>query len=60
MPRGNPDLAQHGFKTNRPEPLTAHVALKMPASLKAKLQEKENWQEFVRQTLQKALDLESA
>ena len=60
MPRGNPDFAKYGFKTDKPEPLTAHVALKMPASLKARLQEKENWQEFVRQTLKKALDLESA
>ncbi len=59
-PKGNPDIAKYGFKTDRPEPCTAQVNLRMPPSLKAKLKEKDNWQEFVRQTLQKALDLESA
>ena len=48
------------FTTDREESCTAHISLRIPPSLKAKLKEKENWQEFVRETLQKALDLESA
>ena len=60
MPRGNSNLYKHGFKTERSEPCVCQVNVKMPASIKAKLQQKENWQEFVRQTLAKALELESA
>ena len=48
------------FTTDREEPCTAHISLRIPPSLKAKLKKKDNWQEFVRQTLQKALELESA
>ncbi len=48
------------FTTERSESCTAQLALRVPPSMKAKIKEKENWQEFVRQTLQKALETESA
>ncbi len=48
------------FTTDRKESCTAQISVRIPPSLKAKLSQKENWQEFVRQTLQKALELESA
>ncbi|MDJ0726623.1 MAG: hypothetical protein QNJ38_16065 [Prochloraceae cyanobacterium] len=65
MPRpgGNPNIKKHGFKTDRVEPLTTQLALKVSASMKKQLKEKENWQEFVRNAIAKALeedDLQSA
>ncbi|MDJ0594271.1 MAG: hypothetical protein QNJ72_30555 [Pleurocapsa sp. MO_226.B13] len=54
--KGNPNLYKHGFKTDREEACTEQVNVRMPLSLKTKLKQKKNWQEFVRQTLQKALD----
>ena len=53
--KGNPDLKKYEFTTEREEPCIHLVNLKMPLSLKNKLKAKENWQEFVRQTLAKAL-----
>ncbi|MGF1489771.1 MAG: hypothetical protein ACFBSE_22015 [Prochloraceae cyanobacterium] len=65
MPRpgGNPNIKKHGFTTDRVEPLNTQLALKVPASMKKRLKEKENWQEFVRNAISKALeedDLQSA
>ena len=48
------------FKTKRSEPLTAKLSMRVTDSMLAEIKQKENWQEFVRQTLQKALELESA
>ncbi|MDJ0594413.1 MAG: hypothetical protein QNJ72_31300 [Pleurocapsa sp. MO_226.B13] len=59
-PGGNPNLYKHGFKTEREEPCSEQVNLRVPLSLKNKLKQKKNWQEFVRQTLIKALDSETA
>ena len=59
-PKGNPNIVNYGFKTDRAEPLKERVQIRVPASLKKKLQAKDNWQEFARQALQKALELESA
>lgn len=56
--RGNPELRKYGFKTDRDEPCTEQVNVRMPLSLKTKLKQKENWQEFVRQTLLRALETE--
>ena len=60
QPRGNPEIAKYHFQTKRKEPCTAHISLRVPPSLEAKLKEQENWQEFVRQTLAEKLELESA
>ncbi len=58
MPRpgGNPNIKKHGFKTERQEPLTSQLALKVSASMKKRLQEKENWQELVRVAIEKILE----
>ena len=63
MANKNPRIDQieaYTFKTKRKESCTAQLNLRVPPSLSARIKQKENWQEFVRQTLQKALDLESA
>ena len=48
------------FTTDKEESCTAQMNVRVPPSLIAKIKQKENWQEFVRQTLQKALEGESA
>lgn len=55
-PGGNPDIAKYGFKTNRPEPLRESLQLRVSASMKEKLKNRENWQEFVRNAIEKALE----
>ena len=60
MPRGTPDFGKYGFKAKGDEPLTSQIAFKATASFHAKLKAKENWQEFARETLAKALEAESA
>ena len=63
MANKNPKIEQieaYTFKTNRKESCTAQLNLRVPPSLIAKIKQKDNWQEFVRQTLQKAVELESA
>jgi hypothetical protein len=47
-PGGNPDLVQHQFSTDREEPCTAKMTLRLPPSQYAKLKEIDNWQEKVR------------
>ena len=48
------------FTTDRKESCTVQMNVKMPPSLIAKIKEKDNWQEFVRQTLLEKLEAESA
>ena len=48
------------FTTDRKESCTVQMNVKMPPSLIAKIKERDNWQEFVRQTLEKAVEVESA
>jgi hypothetical protein len=55
-PGGNPDLAAHRFKTDRSEPLDAHLQLRIPASMKVALDglgDRRN--EFIRQAIADAL-----
>ncbi|MGF1489375.1 MAG: hypothetical protein ACFBSE_19980 [Prochloraceae cyanobacterium] len=61
-PGGNPELKKYWFQTDRAEPLREHLQLKVSASMKKQLKEKENWQEFVRNAIAKALeeDIKSA
>ena len=47
------------FTTDREESCTSQMNVRVPPSLFAKIKQKENWQEFVRQTLQKAVETES-
>ena len=48
------------FKTDRPEPLTAKLSMRVTDSMLTEIKQKENWQEFVRQTLLEKLEAESA
>ncbi len=59
MPNPNPSPKTR-FKTNRREPLTAKLSMRVSDSMLAEIKKRDNWQDFVRQTLQKALEAESA
>ena len=48
------------YTTDRKESCTAQLNLRVPPSLIAKIKEKDNWQEFVRQTLTEKIEAESA
>ncbi len=48
-------LKPFAFKTEREEPLRERVQIRIPTSMKKKLQEQENWQEFVRQAIAEKL-----
>jgi len=51
---------QTRFKTDRQEPLTAKLSMRITDSMLSEIKQKENWQEFVRQTLLEKLEAESA
>ncbi len=55
-PEGNPNIKKYGFTTDRDEPLTDNMSIRMPPSMMKKLREQDNWREFVRTTLAKALE----
>lgn len=48
------------FTTDRKESCTAQINVRITPSLKAKLKNVDNWQELVRETLEKAAELKSA
>lgn len=61
MANPNPKLENlKPFTTDREESCTAQMNIRVPPSLIAKIKQKDNWQEFVRQTLTEALEAESA
>ncbi len=63
MANKNPEtkhLESFAFKPKGRETLSVQMNVRISPSLDAKLRQKENWQEFVRKTLEKALELESA
>ena len=57
MPRpgGNPALTEHQFTTEREEPCTAKLQVRVPPSMLAELKEHKNWQEIVREVLAEKL-----
>lgn len=58
--KGNPDFStKYRLTTDRPEACTAHLSLRIPPSLKAKLKEVDNWQEEVRNSLEKLVELKA-
>jgi hypothetical protein len=59
-PGGNPDLKKYGFTTDRTEPLREKLQLRISEEMKKKLESRENWQEFVREAIAKALEHKSA
>ncbi len=48
------------FTTDRKEACTAQINVRIPPSLKAKLKDVDNWQEGVREYLQKIVEPKSA
>ena len=44
------------FTTDRPEPLTAKLSMRVTDSMLTEIKQNENWQEFVRQAIAKALE----
>ncbi|MBW4616023.1 MAG: hypothetical protein KME21_22615 [Desmonostoc vinosum HA7617-LM4] len=56
-PKGNPEsLEPYKLTTNRPEPLTAKLTVRLPQSMMDKLKAIDNYPEFVRQCIQDGLD----
>ena len=54
-PGGNPDIVKYGFTTERKEALTAQMNVRVAPSMLAKVKKQKNWNEFVRQAIEKAL-----
>ena len=55
-PGGNPDFGtKYAFQTEREEPLTENVSLRVSASMKSQLKKQKNWQELVRQAIAEKL-----
>ena len=55
-PGGNPDIKKYGFKTDRDEPLRERLQIRVPTSMKNRLKELDNWQEFVREAIAEKLE----
>jgi hypothetical protein len=54
--RGNPDITKHSYRTDREEPLTENLNLRVTKAMKEQVQQQSNPPEFCRQAIQKALD----
>lgn len=55
-PGGNPDLQKFQFTTDKDEPCTTLLQLKVPQSLKDAIAQKPNWQDWVRKLLADNVD----
>lgn len=56
-PKGNPDIKHHGFTTDRTEPLTSKLTLRITKSMEDELQALgTDKAEFCRNAIQKALE----
>ncbi|WP_375472464.1 hypothetical protein [uncultured Nostoc sp.] len=56
--RGNPEIKNHGFKTDRDKPLTEYIHLRVTKEMKEEVKAKDDPPEFCRRAIQKALDEE--
>ncbi|AVH68990.1 MULTISPECIES: hypothetical protein [unclassified Nostoc] len=56
--RGNPEIKNHGFKTDRDKPLTEYINLRVTKEMKEEVKAKDDPPEFCRRAIQKALDEE--
>ena len=54
-PKGNPNIKKYGFKTDRPESLTAKLSMRVAPSMLEELKKKDNWQELVREAIAEKL-----
>lgn len=57
-PGGNPELVQYQFSTEREEPCTAKLTLRIPPSQYEKLKQLPQWQEKVREAISTLLERE--
>lgn len=57
-PGGNPDIVKFSFKQKYDwgESCTERIAVRLPPTLAKKLKNIENWQEFTRQAIAKAIE----
>ena len=57
-PGGNPEITKYSFekKYDWEESCTEKIGVRLPPTLNRRLKEVENWQEFVRQAIAKALE----
>lgn len=55
-PGGNPDLEEFQYTTDREEPLTAVLSLRIAPSMLQELKSRENWQELVREAIAQKLE----
>jgi hypothetical protein len=54
--RGNPKIKNHGFRTDKEEPLTANLSFRVTESMKEEVKSKDDPAQFCRDAIQKALD----
>ena len=54
-PGGNPDLEKYQFKTDKDEPCSAKLTLRIATSDFEKLKTLDNWQEKTRQAIKKLI-----
>ncbi|MBD2299453.1 hypothetical protein BCD64_10425 [Nostoc sp. MBR 210] len=54
--RGNPEIKNHGFKTDRDKPLTEYVHLRVTKEMKEAIQQQDDPPEFCREAIQEKLD----
>jgi hypothetical protein len=54
--RGNPDIKEYGFKTDREEPFNKLLAVKVTESMYNQVKSQPDSSEFMRKAIQKALD----
>jgi hypothetical protein len=54
-PKGNPNIKQYGFKTDREESLSAKLSMRVAPSMLSELKKQENWQELVRTAIAEKL-----
>ncbi len=60
-PKGHlKSIEKHKIKPVNSKSMTAQISLRMTPELLEKLKARDNWQDFARKTLEKAVELESA
>jgi len=58
-PGGNPELKEHAFTTDRPEPCRGYLGLRIPLSHLQALKKIPNYQERVREAIAKIIEADS-
>lgn len=54
-PKGNPNIKEYGFTTDRKESLTAKLSMRVAPSMLDELKKQDNWQELVRTAIAEKL-----